>query len=35
MVADEAYLNGLTEQIIGCAYTVANRLGQGFLEKSL
>jgi GxxExxY protein len=26
-------LNALTEKIIGCAYTVANRLGIGFLEK--
>ncbi len=25
--------NALTEQIIGCAYTVANALGHGFLEK--
>ena len=24
---------GLTETIIGCAYTVANTLGNGFLEK--
>ncbi len=23
----------LTEQIIGCAYTVANQLGHGFMEK--
>jgi GxxExxY protein len=26
-------LNKITEQIIGCAYTVANTLGSGFLEK--
>lgn len=26
-------LNTITEKIIGCAYTVANRLGTGFLEK--
>jgi GxxExxY protein len=26
-------MNALTEQIIGCAYTVANTLGHGFLEK--
>ncbi|MHC4441413.1 MAG: GxxExxY protein [Planctomycetota bacterium] len=26
-------LNNLTEQIIGCAYTVGNSLGCGFLEK--
>jgi len=25
--------NSLTERIIGCAYTVANTLGHGFLEK--
>jgi GxxExxY protein len=25
--------DALTEQIIGCAYTVANTLGNGFLEK--
>jgi GxxExxY protein len=26
-------LNGITEKIIGCAYTVSNDLGCGFLEK--
>jgi GxxExxY protein len=26
-------LNAITEQIIGCAFTVANTLGTGFLEK--
>jgi GxxExxY protein len=26
-------MNELTEIIIGCAYTVANKLGTGFLEK--
>ena len=26
-------LNIITESIIGCAYTVANTLGHGFLEK--
>ena len=26
-------LNKLTEKIIGCAYTVSNTLGAGFLEK--
>jgi GxxExxY protein len=26
-------LNQITESIIGCAYTVANTLGHGFLEK--
>jgi len=25
--------NAITEQIIGCAYTVSNTLGSGFLEK--
>ena len=33
MVREDAYLNSLTEQIIGSAYTVANSLGCGFLEK--
>jgi GxxExxY protein len=27
------WLDALTERIIGCAYTVANGLGAGFLEK--
>jgi GxxExxY protein len=26
-------LNEITERIIGCAYTVSNRMGCGFLEK--
>jgi len=26
-------LNTITESIIGCAYTVANTLGHGFIEK--
>lgn len=26
-------LSALTEKIIGCAYTVSNKLGAGFLEK--
>ena len=26
-------LNSITERIIGCAYTVGNILGHGFLEK--
>ncbi len=30
---DEAELNKLTEKIIGCAFTVSNTLGAGFLEK--
>ena len=33
MYADEADLNRLSEQIIGCAFTVANTLGVGFAEK--
>ena len=32
MRSDEE-INGLTQKIIGCAYTVANELGFGFLEK--
>ena len=27
------HLNRITDAIIGCAYTVANSLGHGFLEK--
>ena len=33
MVHDEAYYKSITEEIIGCAYKVANCLGTGFLEK--
>ena len=33
MINDDAYLNSLTEQIIGAAYAVGNTLGYGFLEK--
>ena len=33
MVKDKAYYDSLTEQIISSAYTVANKLGHGFLEK--
>jgi GxxExxY protein len=33
MITDRASLNGLTEQIIGCAFTVANTLRCGFAEK--
>lgn len=33
MVRGDKYYNGLTEQIIGCAYIVGNKLGAGFLEK--
>jgi len=31
--ADEHRLDEITRKIIGCAYTVANTLGCGFLEK--
>ncbi len=30
---NEAELNSLSERVIGCAYTVSNALGCGFLEK--
>jgi len=30
---DESSLNKLTKKIIGCAFTVGNALGPGFLEK--
>src|SRR4051794_5391677 len=33
METDEHGLNKITETIIGCAYDVANGLGNGFLEK--
>ena len=33
MNADERRLDGLTERVIGCAFTVSNSLGSGFLEK--
>jgi GxxExxY protein len=33
MNADEKCLNAITERVIGCAYVVANTLGNGFLEK--
>lgn len=33
MNADERGLNQITEVIIGCAYAVANRMGNGYLEK--
>ena len=33
MNTDEHGLNEVTEGIIGCAFTVANALGAGFLEK--
>jgi len=29
----ESELNALSEKVIGCAYTVSNTLGSGFLEK--
>jgi GxxExxY protein len=33
MHADGDELNGLSGQVIGCAFTVLNALGAGFLEK--
>ena len=33
MNADGPVLNAMSKQIIGCAFTVANKLGCGFLEK--
>ena len=33
MHADKIALNRVSEQIIGCAFTVLNTLGAGFLEK--
>lgn len=30
---DEHGVDSITERVIGCAYTVANTLGSGFLEK--
>jgi len=33
MSTDEDRLNAITEQIIGCAFTVHNVLGSGFAEK--
>ena len=33
MHADEIALNRVSERIIGCAFTVLNSLGAGFLEK--
>jgi len=33
MSTDRTSLNGLTEQIIGCAFTVANALKCGYAEK--
>jgi GxxExxY protein len=33
MYTDKTRLNGITEQIIGCAFTVANTLKRGFTEK--
>ncbi len=31
--SEKADLNSITDKIIGCAYTVSNKLGNGFLEK--
>jgi GxxExxY protein len=33
MTLDETRLNQISERIIGCAFTVSNTLGVGFLEK--
>lgn len=33
MTPEQERINQVTEKIIGCAYTVANVLGCGFLEK--
>jgi GxxExxY protein len=33
MTLDETRLNQISERIIGCAFTVSNALGVGFLEK--
>ena len=33
MTHDENRLNEISERIIGCAFTVSNTLGVGFLEK--
>jgi len=33
MNADERRLNQISETVIGCAFTVSNTLGSGYLEK--
>jgi GxxExxY protein len=33
MNADERRLNEVSERVIGCAYTISNVLGAGFLER--
>jgi len=33
MHADDSGLNDLSRMVIGCAFTVLNTLGAGFLEK--
>ena len=33
MNTDEHGLDGITERIIGCSYSVSNTLGTGFLER--
>jgi hypothetical protein len=33
MNADKLRLDGISDCIIGCAFTIANTLGIGFLEK--
>ena len=30
---DESELNALSEKVIGCSYSISNKLGCGFLEK--
>ncbi len=32
---DKSHLTAISERIIGCACTVANTLGAGFVEKSV
>jgi GxxExxY protein len=34
MNADSKSLDGTSERAVGCAFTVANALGAGFLEKA-
>ena len=33
--ADSSELNALSGRVIGCAFTVLNALGAGFLEKAM
>jgi GxxExxY protein len=32
-IESELEINAITQKVIGCAYTVSNHLGSGFLEK--